>query len=202
MNAVVVEGGVERVDRDVRQPGRDRLPSRPASSTASPPNVRWSTNRSSRPPSVKVNRARRCVSSGSDGFSTSSWPLMPRWPTRARAGRRAVGLGERQPEVLAAPVRGGERCGRSARRRSASAPSRCRRTARGWCDLDGGDGAAGDPLLQAAPDHLDLGQLGHGVRPRTAQRAPGGLGGLLLGGLLGAAGAACRRRCRPGRRRR
>jgi hypothetical protein len=31
--------------------------------------------------------------------------------------------------------------------------------------LDGGDGAAGDPLRQAAPDHLDLGKLGHGLRP-------------------------------------
>ena len=32
--------------------------------------------------------------------------------------------------------------------------------------LDRGDRAPGDPLLQAAPDHLDLGQLGHGVSPR------------------------------------
>ena len=39
----------------------------------------------------------------------------------------------------------------------ASSPHRAR-----MVHLDGGDDAAGDPLLEAPPDHLDLGKFWHG----------------------------------------
>ena len=98
---------VERVDRDVRQPGRD--PARHCSSTASPPKVRWSTKRSSRPPSVKVNRARRCVSSGWRRLLDEQLAAHAQVGDQGAAGGGAVGLGQRQPQVLAAAVGVGER---------------------------------------------------------------------------------------------
>ena len=190
---VDVEGLVERVDGDVRQPRRGSR-RRHCSSTARPPKVRWSTKRSSRPPSVKVNRARRCVSSG---WPTASRPAAgrscPGGPTRAPPEAAPSGSASGSHRYLprrwaavkrAAGQRGDEVLG------ALEVPADGARVV----DLDGGDGAAGDPLLQAAPDHLDLGQLGHRRRSGVVgQRAPGRLGGLLLGGLLGP--AACPRPC-------
>src|SRR3954452_9823457 len=164
-----------------------------ASSTARPPNVRWSTKRSSRPPSVNRTRARRCTSSGSSGFSTSSCPLIPRCATRARPDGAPSGSASGSHRYF--PRR---RAAGSVRPVSAatkwSVPSRCRRTARGWCTSTE---ATVRPATQrsrprrttstsgssgtSAPRGSAVGSRGEG--------APGGFRGLLLGGLLRPAGA-------------
>ena len=131
--------------------------------------MRWSTNRSSRPPSAKPNRARRCVSSGASGGCTSSCPLMPEVRDQGVVrGRRA-----RSHRYLPR---------RWARRSGAPGQPAAEVVGAGDVPADGprvstsavGDGAAGHPPVQAAADDLDLGQLGHRLSP------PGG----------GAAGAA------------
>ena len=165
--APAAQRGGERGQRRRRGPaGRGRCarsrpgPPSPASgSTDSPPNVRWSTKRSSRPPSVNANRARRCVPSGASGGSTSSWPLMPevgRAGPRRAVARPAAATGTCRAGSAAVSVRpvsrGDEVVG------AGQVPPDGPRV----LHLDRGDGPADDPLLQAAADHLDLGQLRHG----------------------------------------
>ena len=99
-----------------------------------------------------------------------------------RAARPAAGRSCRGAPTSAVPVgapsgsaaaatgtcrAGGRRraSGRSARRRSRSAPGEVPAHGARVEHLDGGDGAAGDPALQAAPDDLDLGQLRHRSAP-------------------------------------
>src|SRR3954452_17613768 len=157
------------------------------SSTARPPNVRWSTKRSSRPPSVKVRRARRCVSSGCAGFSTSSWPLMPRWATSARSlgvpSGSAIGSHRYLPRRCAAVnVRSVSACTKE------SMPSRCRRTARGWCTST--DAPVRPATHWSSPRRTTSTSGSSGTRSvLRGQGPPRGLGGLRLGRLLGAAGA-------------
>jgi hypothetical protein len=79
------------------------------------------------------------------------------------AGRGAVGLGQRQPQVLPPAAGGGQRAAGDRGGEVLDAlevpPDGSR-----VVHLDRGDGAAGHPALQSAPDHLDLGQLRHGGR--------------------------------------
>src|SRR4051794_17863980 len=166
---------------------RGGMPSPVESSTARPPKVRWSTKRSSRPPSVKVNRARRCVSSGCEGFSTSSWPLMPRWATSARSlgvpSGSASGSHRYLPRRWAAVnVRPVSACTKW------SAPSRCRRTARGGRTSTAARGRPVTHWSRPRRTTSTSGSSGTGSALR-GQGPPRGLGGLLLGGLLRAAGA-------------
>ena len=140
---------------------------------------------------MNVNRARRCVSSGWRRLLDQQLAAHAEVRDEGAAGRRAVRLGHRQPQVLAAPVRGGERAagqGGDEVLGALEVPPDGPRVVH----LDGGHRAPGDPLLQAAPDHLDLGQLRHGglTSALGGQGPPGGLGGLLLGGLLRPARAA------------
>ena len=211
---VVVEGRVERVAGDVRDRHAGRR--RPRSTTASPPKVRWSTKRSSGPPSAKANRTRRCVSSGASGG-----------PHEQLAAHAEVG----EQRLVAVASSGSHRYlpRRLARRRRVRPRSRAAKSAApAGVPADRARVAAprrrrcvrpATHRLEAAADDLDLGQLGHrtvlgraqawpavGCRRRPAARArrcaPGGGRGLLLGLLLAAAGAARRTaRRRPGRRR-
>ena len=130
--------------------------SAPPAETDSPPNIRWSTNRSSRPSAApeSASRTRRCLSSGLSGGCTRIWPRHP------EVAEQRVAVVERQPEVLAAPAgrldpaagqRGGE-AGRAAR----VAPHRARVQ-----DVDPGDRRAEHVPLEAGADDLDLGELGH-----------------------------------------
>ena len=173
------------------------------SSTASPPKVRWSTNRSSRPPSVKVKRARRWVSSGCDGLLDEQLTAHAQVGDQRRPAGRAVGLGHRQPQVLAAPVRGGERAAGQGGDEVVGALEVAADGAR-VVHLDRGDGAAGDPLLQAAADDLDLGQFGHGSGLGTASdsaRQAASAASCSAAFLVRPAPRAVAR-CRPGGRRR
>ena len=85
---------------------------------------------------------------------------MPRWATRALPEAEPSGLGQREPEVLAAAVGAGERAP-GQRGDEVLGALEVPADGAGVVDLDGGDRAAGDPLLESAPDHLDLGKLGH-----------------------------------------
>ena len=80
---------------------------RTSRSSTRPPNVRWSTKRSSRPPSAKPIRTCRCFSSGASGGLDEQLPAHPEVRRRAHS----PGPVERQPQVLAAP-RAPRRCGR------------------------------------------------------------------------------------------
>src|SRR4051794_6147354 len=162
------------------------VPSSPLSSTARPPKVRWSTKRSSRPPSVNLRRARKCVSSGADGFSTSNCPLMPRCATSARPdglpSASASGshryLPRRCASVKVRPVSASTKW---------SMPSRCRRTARGWWTSTA---ATVRPATHwARPRRTTSTSGSSGTTSGLGQGSPGRLGGFLLGGLLGAAAA-------------
>ena len=170
------------------------------SETASPPNIRWSTNRSSRSgwPS-STNRTRRLRSSGTPGGCTSIWPLMPRWPRRAsplsRESQRyfprrwaAVKVRPvRRAAKSAGPAGGGVRgAGAGRRRRRSGGPGR---GPRGRCGRPRPREAQASPAGDArrgpaeAPRRVAGGQLG-------AQGPVGGLGRLLLGLLLRPADAA------------
>ena len=174
--------------------------SAPPGETESPPNIRWSTNRSSdrRPPSDR-RRARTgpagAARRGRRRGCTSSWPLIPRW------AEHRVAAVERQPEVLAragaAPSTTVRPVSRAAK---SSAPARWRRTGRGCSTSTASSGAADDvaprgragrprPRAARAPASV-LAQLPSGtVAVLGGDGAVGGLGGLLLGLLLRPAGA-------------
>src|SRR3954466_8264869 len=161
-------------------------PSSPLSSTARPPKVRWSTKRSSRPPSVNLRRARKCVSSGGGGFSPSTCPLMPGGATSARPdglpSASASGshryLPRRYASVKVRPVSASTKW---------SMPSRCRRTARGWGTST--KATVGPAPHWARPRRTASGSGSSGTTSGLGQGSPGRLGGFLLGGLLGAAAA-------------
>jgi len=125
---------------------------------ARPPKVRWSTKRSSGPPSVKAARTRRWVSSGGTDQELSA---------HAQVRDQRVGGVEREPQVLAASAGPQHRpAGEPGGKVDASCrvpPNRARVQ-----DRDPVDRAPDDPPLQAPADDLDLGQLGHYVSPATA----------------------------------
>src|SRR6478609_6968973 len=174
-----------------------------ASSTARPPKVRWSTKRSSVPPSANLSRARRCTESAISGSWTRSWPLMPRWPIIERPS--PSGTHRYLPRRCGSP--------RVRPRSSAvnsSAPPAWRRTARGCSTWTS---ATVRPAAQRARPRRTTstsgssgtalgsdrrGGLARGGGPRGLvlglDGAPGGLGGLLPGFLLRApaAGAVVR----------
>ena len=96
----------------------------PAAETDSPPNVRWSTNRSCGPSSSKSMATRRCGPGGVAASTTRSWPLMPRCASNASPESR--GNHKYLPRRFAATTR------RPAKVAAKSAaPGRCRRIARG-----------------------------------------------------------------------
>ena len=195
----VVEVRVERVAGDVgdRRPARAAPAGRGSGTSASsctPPKVRWSTKRSSRPPSVKPIRTCRCFSSGASGRLHEQ--LAGHAQVRDQRTRRLSPRRQRQPEVLAAPRDGVDRARRPAgrrgpaRRRGGGAPR-----GRG-STVDRGDRAAGDPARQAVADGLDLGKLRH----RSAGRVGGRRGRRRPSPALGARPARARRsRRRPAR---
>src|SRR4051812_38458311 len=155
---------------------RSGTSSAPPATTSRPPKVRWSTNRSSRPPSVKVNRTRRWVSSGLSGGTTSSWPLMPRWPVSASP--ESSGSQRYFPRRWAAMI-----CRPASRLSKSAAPARCRRTARGCATETRSIVRPTTPRSRPTRTTSTSGSSG------TVELAPGCFGRLLLGLLLAAAGA-------------
>src|SRR3954451_3778728 len=134
--------------------GTASRPSPTSSTSASPPKVRWSTKRSSW--SSSRMRTRRWVSSGASGGRTSSWPLMPRWASRASPAACSPSVpcvpsmpsapaGPDVPAVPSVPPPASSGTHRylprrwatprrrpTRRARKSAAPGPCRRTARGW----------------------------------------------------------------------
>src|SRR6478735_11184853 len=164
----------------------------PPSETASPPNIRWSTNRSSRPgwSGPRTIRTRRCLSSGTPGGCTSIWPLMPRWPSRAsplsRESQRY--LPRRWAPTKVRPVN---------RAAKSSGPPACRRTGRGCSTSTEVIGRSSTWFSRPRRTTSTSGSSGivgrgggsrrgrhGGLRELRAQRAVGRLGRLLLGLLL------------------
>ena len=136
---------------------RRRRPSRP-------PNIRWSTNRSSTAGVSRASRTRRCRSSGAPGGWTSIWPLMPRWPSRASplsSGSQKY-LPRRRAPSIRRPVRAAAKPSGSAR--VAAYRARVQH-------LDAGDGAPDHVALEAGADDLDLGELGHVLVGRRSSAA-------------------------------
>ena len=207
--AVVVERRVERVAARCAR-SRPAARRRPVE-TSRPPNIRWSTKRSSRRAVVRrrtgsgpAGGARRGRRSAGRGAGRSC----PRWPSRASpssSGSQRY-LPRRRARLTGGPVSAVGEVGGAGE----VAADRARVQ-----HLDVGDGAADDVAGEAAPDDLDLGQLGHGGRgsarrrgrgsatvvgaaraaARGSSRVQASLGGLLLGFLL----APARRRGRSGR---
>ena len=156
--------------------------------TASPPNIRWSTNRSSRPVGAHRRRARcrtrRCRSAAASGG------LQHELAAHAEVGQQGLAGVEREPEELAAAHDVAHASRRPAGRRSRAGPASCRRTGRGWSTSTGADPGAGDPAGQAAPDDLDLGQFGHAARPSGRRRRPPRLRPVQPGAARSASNAA------------
>src|SRR5690242_853562 len=162
--------------------------SAPPSETASPPNIRWSTNLSSEP-SSRAKRTRRCRSSAAPAGWTSIWPLIPRWPSSASPESsgsqkylpRRLGLSKRRPVSAAAKPdgpRGSRRTGRSCSTSTAvtvrpvtwrSSPART--TSTSGSSGTSGRLEAGDRRVLDAEASRDL----------AVRRLRGGLLGLLLG---------------------
>src|SRR6478735_1044806 len=167
-----------------------------------PPNIRWSTNRISRPSSESVseNRTRRCRSSGAAGGWTRIWPLIPRWPRRASPlssgsqryfPRRRADSTRRPASAVANPAgpRGSRRTGRGCSTSTAamvapttwrSRPARTTSTSGSsgtgeWSGLVGAaGGGVGRRLGRRVGDTDGAGDL-------AVRRLGGGLLGLLLG---------------------
>src|SRR5215207_2413181 len=189
-------------------------PAGSVSTSASPPNVRWSTKRSSGPPSVNDRRTRRCTSSGEPGGRTRSCPLMPRWASTASPaslpsvpplpplpGTASSGSQRYLPRRCApASVRPVRRAAKSAE------PAAWRRTARGWptataatvrpaaqrssprrtTSTSGSSGSA-SPLRAGAVGAAGPTSVAGTVLGQLGpQSPPGGRRGLLLGLLLAA----------------
>src|SRR5690606_28606422 len=151
----------------------------PPGENAIAPNVRWSTNRSWGPPSSKVSRTRRWVSSGAPGGRSSSWPDMPRCTTRASpvSSGSHRNLPRRRAPVT---VRPGSAAAKSA------APARWRRTARGWRTSTA---ASRRPTTHFSRPRRTVSTSGSsGTASAAGQLAPGGGRRLLLGLLLARAG--------------
>ena len=173
--------------RCARSPGGSSAPRR---ETSRPPNMRWSTKRSSTlGASSKTSRTRRCGSSGASGGWTRNWPLMPRWPSRASPSSRGSQryLPRRRAASILRPVNPAAKPAgpRGSRRTGRGAAPRPRR----WCGRRRG--------ARGRADHLDLGQLGHRVRCSASASAAA----LAAGSGTSRAGAmlAVRRLGRPAR---
>src|SRR4051794_8502967 len=160
--------------------------SAPPSAKDRPPNIRWSTNRSSGPPSANRNRTRRWRSSAASAGCTSIWPLMPRWPSRASPVSRGSHryLPRRRASENVRPV---------SRATKSSGPARCRRTGRGWSTSTAATGrwstCASSPRRTTSTSGSSgtlpvRGARGGGVAVLVGERAVRRLGGLLLGLLL------------------
>ena len=129
--------------------------SAPPTETERPPNIRWSTKRSSPVAEVEADPQVALV-----GGSALLHQQLAAHPEVAEEG---VAVVEREPEVLAAAQGAlepatGQRGGEAGRAAQVAAY----RT--GVQDGDRLDGAADDVAGQAVADGLDLGQLGHGSR--------------------------------------
>src|SRR6478609_9501658 len=173
----------------------------------SPPKVRWSTNRSSGPPSAKRNRACRCFSSGAAASSTSSWPLIPRWRIRPSPSPRSSQryLPRRRTASTRRPARRSvrswgpptwRRATRSPRSSTSATvrPSTWSARPRRTTSTSGSSGTArgGSVRLELVGVALRAGLLlgaDDGPLVGVADGGPGQGGGLLLGNLLGATGA-------------
>src|SRR5680860_267930 len=171
----------------------------PPAEIASPPNIRWSTNLSS-VRSSRVRRTLRCRSGGAAAGWTSIWPLIPRWARSASSlssGSQRY-FPRRCALITCRPV--------SWAAKSAGPPA-CRRTGRGWktstavivcpttrrsrpsrtTSTSGSSGTSADWTGQRG---VGLDRIGvERIRVLFRDGAVGGLRGLLLGLLLGAAGA-------------
>ena len=164
---VVVEVRVERVAGDVRdlraaarrRPARDRQ-------AAEHPLVDEPQLSARRRPKVEPRPAGALVSGSAPVGCTSSWPLMPRWPSSASP------LSSGEPEVLAAPPGAVDHGGRSERAAKSSAPGQVAAHRRGDAGRRPRRSCADDVALQAGPDDLDLGQLGHGLGLAVGCRCP------------------------------
>ena len=135
--------------------------------TVRPPKVRWSTKRSSGPPSSKRTRMRRCFSSGRSAGWTSIWPLMPRCASSA-ASASPSSIHRYLPRRRTA-----------FRRRSFSRSTQLRGAAglaahrAGMEDLDVAHPPTGQVVGETPPDDLDLGELRHRWRARPRRRGAG-----------------------------
>jgi hypothetical protein len=164
---VGVEAGVQRVDRDVRQPGRDAvagslLDGQPAEGPLVD-EAQLAAAVGEPEPGTQVHLV------GLVGLLDEQLAAHAEVRDQRPVGRAAVGLGHRQPQVLAAAMGGGEGAAGERADEVLGALEVAAHRPR-VVHLDGGDGAAGDPAVQAAPDDLDLGQLGHVRRPRIRRR--------------------------------
>ena len=192
-NSVVVELRVERVAGDVRDLRRQVGAAGGVREPAEHPLVDEAQlgvggRRAAR-------RTRRCRSSGAPAGWTSSCPLIPRCASTASP------LVERQPEVLAAAA-GGDHPAAGEAGGEVVGTGQVPADGAGVQDLDPGHGAADDvrpraragrPRPRAArarSGQASASGVGGPAAPgRRGDRAVGGLGGLLLGLLLGPAGA-------------
>src|SRR5919106_2999751 len=148
---------------------------------ASPPNVRWSTNRNCGSPSSNPMRTRRWGSSGTDDDSISIWPLIPRWASRA-VSPSSIGSQRYLPRRLAATGRAPVNAATKS-----TAPGAWRRTARGWSTSTS---LILRPTTNRSRPRRTTSTSGSSGTRRVrvgAQGTPGGLGGLGLGLLLAAA---------------
>src|SRR6478672_279504 len=163
--------------------------SAPPGETDSPPNIRWSTNRSS-PAPCSVNRTRRCRSSGAPTGCTSSCPLIPRWPRTASplsSGSQRYLPRRRAPRTVRPVVSAAK----------SAAPARWRRTGRGWStstrSMRRPTTCASRPRRTTSTSGSSgtegSGSAGRDVAVGGGDGDVGRLGGLLLGLLLGPAGA-------------
>ena len=186
---LVVERRVERVAGDVRHAARD-VPPAPSGRAARRRARRRCAGRRSAAP----GRRRRTGPHPQVRLVGGVRRLQEQLAAHAQVGDEASASSavEREPEVLAAAATPRGPCVRAAGREVA-APAAWRRTARGCWTSDGGDRAAGHPAVEAAPDDLDLGQLGHRSADRrrlgAPQCVPGRRGRFLLGLLLAASDA-------------
>ena len=129
--------------------------SAPPSETARPPNIRWSTNRSSRPGRPVEQEADPQVP-----LVGYAGRLHQHLAAHAEVAEQGVAAVEGEPEVLPASVGSGERApGQAGGEVGRTAGVAAYRT--GVQDLDGDDRAAQDVGLEAGADDLDLGKLRH-----------------------------------------
>ena len=134
------------------------MPVSSSSARATPPKVRWSTNRSSVWPSAKENRACRCFSSGA---SEPDEELAAHPEVHQQAsGDVPVRGSEHQPEVLAARLRAGHHRLLDPRAEVGRARDVAAHDAR-TAELGRLDPATDDVGLQTAADSLDLRELRH-----------------------------------------
>src|SRR4051794_1101532 len=179
--------------------------------TSRPPNIRWSTNRSSRPcaaelsepPSSRLIRTRRCRSASAPGGWRTSWPLIPRCARSASPVSSSIqrNLPRRATSRTTAPV---------SRAAKSTGPASCQRTTRGWSTSTASTRAPITQRARPARTTSTSGSSGTGgqtgsdrrgfvgrqeararavLRHGAPERPEGGGGGALLGLLLALAAA-------------